>query len=180
MNFVKTIATFLGLVVLAALLLSALAPKATHALVASLVQVTNTPSSPVPNKDVDSPAHATVAPLNCFVEADPNSGGLQCTLGVGGNSSYTVPAGQRLVVEQLSAFCQTISNGTIPFLEFSLTEAGTQAIVPLALTNKSNAYLVTQPVRYYADPGSMIAASASGPTGSFCEYYANGYLVSYP
>jgi hypothetical protein len=179
MNLAKKVSMFLGFVVLAAIFISVIAPKATHALVATLVQVSNTPSSPVPTKDVDSSAHAAVVPLNCFVEADPNSGGLQCSLGVGG-SPYTVPAGQRLVVEQLSAFCQTTSNGSIPILEFSLTEAGFQAIVPLVLTNKSNNYLVTQPVRYYADPGSMIAASTSGPSGSFCEYYANGYLVSYP
>ena len=39
---------FVGFVVLAAALVSALAPKATHALVATLVQVTNTIANPVP------------------------------------------------------------------------------------------------------------------------------------
>jgi hypothetical protein len=180
MNFIKKISMFIGFVVLAAAIVSALAPKATHALVATLVQVSNTPSSPVPNKDVDSPAHATVVPLNCFAQADQFSGGEACTLGVGGGSAFTVPAGQRLVVEQMSAFCQTSPNGSIPFVEFAVTEAGTQVTVPLVLTSNQNNELVTQAVRYYADPGSTISGSASGPNGAFCEYSAHGYLVTYP
>lgn len=180
MYFAKRISMFVGFVVLAAIFISVLAPKATHALVATLVQVSNTPSSPVPNKDVDSAAHATVVPLGCFASPQPFDGGVFCTLGVGGGSAYTVPAGQRLVIEQLSAFCQTNSNGGIPFIEFNLTEAGTQVIVPLALTSNQNDEFVTQAVRYYADPGTTIGSTAAGDAATFCNFYANGYLVSYP
>jgi hypothetical protein len=180
MNFAKKVATYLGFVVLAAILISVLAPKATHALVATLVQVSNTPSSPVPNKDVDSAAHATVVPLGCLANPQPFNGGVECTLGFGGGSPYTVPAGQRLVIEQMSAFCQSSPNGGIPFIEFSLTEAGTQAVVPLALTSNQNFEFVTQGVRYYADPGTTIASTAAGDAATFCNFYANGYLVSYP
>jgi hypothetical protein len=179
MNFAKKVGTCLGLVVLAAILISVLAPKATHALVATLVQVSNTPSSPVPNKDVDSAAHATVVPLGCFANPQPPNP-LACTLGVGEGSPYTVPAGQRLVIEQMSALCQASPNGGIPFIEFTLTEAGTRVFVPVALTSNQNFEFVTQGVRYYADPGTTIASTAAGDAATFCNFYANGYLVSYP
>lgn len=180
MILARKVLMFTGFVVLAAILISVLAPQATHALVATLVQVSNTPSSPVPNKDVDSPAHATVVPLSCVMEAEESSPDLSCALGVGGGPAYTVPAGQRLVVEQMSAFCQTSPNGSIPLVEFGITEAGTTIGVPLVLTSKQNDELVTQAVRYYADPGSTITGSAAGPSGSFCNYSVSGYLVTYP
>jgi hypothetical protein len=186
MNFAKRILMYVGFVVLAAILISVLAPKATHALVATLVQVSNTPSSPVPNKDVDSPAHATIVPLGCQAFGDPETGELICTLGVGtlgqgSISPYTVPAGQRLVLEQVAAFCQTQPDGSIPFVNFNITEAGVLLAEPLALTSKQNDEFVTQAVRYYADPGSTLSLQALGPgSGAFCDFTASGYLVSYP
>jgi hypothetical protein len=48
MNYIKKAVTTLGGIFLAALLTAALAPKATHGLVAALVQVTNTSANPIP------------------------------------------------------------------------------------------------------------------------------------
>src|ERR1700690_1584767 len=121
MNFAKRILMFVGFVVLAAILTSVLAPKATHALVATLVQVSNTPSSPVPNRDVDSPAHATVVPLGCFASPQPFNGGGTCARRGRGGSAYSVPGGPRLGFEPMARFWPTNPNGGIPFIEFNLT-----------------------------------------------------------
>ena len=51
MQFTKRLLTGLGAVALAAMLLSLAAPKAVHAIVAALVEVTNTPANPVPTAD---------------------------------------------------------------------------------------------------------------------------------
>lgn len=59
MNIVRKAVTTIGGFCLAALLIAALAPKATHAVVAALVQVANTSANPVPNRDVDNPARDT-------------------------------------------------------------------------------------------------------------------------
>jgi hypothetical protein len=59
MNLMRKTATTLGGIFLAVLLIAALAPKATRAVAAALVQVTNTTSNPVNVSDV--------APLEAFV-----------------------------------------------------------------------------------------------------------------
>lgn len=55
MKFAKSFLMGTGAVVLAGLVLTLVAPKAAHAIAATLVQVTNTSSNPVINQDVDSP-----------------------------------------------------------------------------------------------------------------------------
>jgi hypothetical protein len=191
MQFAKRLLMVFGAIALTALLLELAAPKATHALVATLVQVTNTTANPVPNKDVDSPAHATVVPLACQALANGeinDPGILQCTLAAGGltngGTPYTVPAGQRLVVEQVSAFCQSVTKDNLQFAQFALTEAGAFVVVPLnavTVPGFEGITSFTQSVHYYADAGTTLSFHANGnDSGAFCNYSANGYLVSYP
>jgi hypothetical protein len=52
MRFTKHLLMVVGAVVLAAILLSVMAPKAVHAVTATMVQVVNTTSSPVPSEDI--------------------------------------------------------------------------------------------------------------------------------
>jgi hypothetical protein len=181
MNFAKRLSMLAGAAVLVAVCASLLAPKATHALVATLVQIGNTRATPVPNSDVDNPARATVVPLTCQAFGDPGDGSLLCNLGLGPNTAYTVPAGQRLVIEQVSAFCQATPSNSIPYANLNLTEAGTNLAVAFALNSKQNDEFVTQSVRYYADPGTSLSFQGSGlPGASFCNYSTSGYLISYP
>lgn len=51
-RFAKNVSMAVGVVVLAALLLSVMAPKAVHAVTATMVQVVNTVSEPVPSEDI--------------------------------------------------------------------------------------------------------------------------------
>jgi hypothetical protein len=55
MKFAKSILMGTGAVVLAGLILTLLAPKAAHAIVATAVSVVNTSSNPVPVSSIDSP-----------------------------------------------------------------------------------------------------------------------------
>ena len=52
MRFANNLLMAVGAVVLAAILLSVMAPKAVHAVTATMVQVVNTTSSPVPSEDI--------------------------------------------------------------------------------------------------------------------------------
>jgi hypothetical protein len=56
MIIAKRVLMFIGLVVLASVSVSMLAPRATHAIVATLVQITNTSANPVATKGADNPA----------------------------------------------------------------------------------------------------------------------------
>jgi hypothetical protein len=57
MNLLRKVVTSLGSITLAALLLAALAPKATRGVAAALVQVTNTASNAVPTEDGPEISH---------------------------------------------------------------------------------------------------------------------------
>jgi hypothetical protein len=95
MNIVKRVLMFVGFVVLAAALVSVLAPKATHALVAAFVQVTNTAANPAITQDVSKLASQKVQ-LNCSpvcYQIFPDA--------TTATSVFTVPAGQSLVISTI-------------------------------------------------------------------------------
>jgi hypothetical protein len=101
MNIAKRVLMFLGFVVLVAAVVSVFAPKATHALVATLVQVANTSANPVP---VNTPSHLGV-PLSSFVTLNCLTSGTTCSsfrqIDASGNQAatdYAIPAGQTLIV----------------------------------------------------------------------------------
>ena len=95
MKFAKTFFVGIGGFAVAAVLLTMIAPKAAHAVVATLVQVVNTPANPVPNQDVDQRGRNSYqAYLPCLTTAANNV----CTI-----LFPAVPSGKRLVVEHVSA-----------------------------------------------------------------------------
>jgi hypothetical protein len=64
MNFAKRMLMVVGGVAVAGLLGAILTPKAAHGIVATLVQVVNTPANPVPTVQAPAVLVATVGPLN--------------------------------------------------------------------------------------------------------------------
>jgi len=182
MNFVKRVLMFVGFVVLAAALVSVLAPKATHALVATLVQVANTSANPVPNTDVDNSGRATTVLQNCDGRSLVGDGQLSCDTG------YNVPAGQRFVIEELEANCTAPKGNNIYSADVVFVQAGFGTFHMLPLISQGVAsgqaqYIQNQRVRYYADPGSQLTfytqtTDTSGNTS--CYFAASGYLISYP
>jgi len=96
MNVLRKAVSALGGIFLAALLIAALAPKATHGLVAALVQVTNTSSNPAATLDN---AHAAPWIVDLVCAAAP-AGGNTGSCGPGG-AAFTVPGGLALVITSM-------------------------------------------------------------------------------
>jgi len=103
MNLIKRVLMFVGFVVLAAILISVLAPKATHALVAALVQVSNTPAAAVPVVHAPPASNVYFATCEGFFSADSGS---SCSM-------PATPSDRTLVIEAASIITQT-SSGADP------------------------------------------------------------------
>lgn len=184
MRFVNRFLMGVGSVVLLAMLLAVAAPKATHALVATLVQVSNTTANPVPNKDVDNPDRAAVVDLYCVAPGLAGYTYVECDT----TSSFTVPAGQRLILEQLDAQCTTPEGNALFGANMNFAEAGTGYPHPFALGSPAThsgltTYVQNHQFRYYVDAGSPIyfqtnTTDTSG--GTNCAFQVVGHLVSYP
>jgi hypothetical protein len=99
MNYVKKALTTIGGIFLAALLITALAPKAAHGIVAALVQVSNPVNAPAITQSVPQLA-SQIVELYC-----PITGSLVCYgVAPGGQyygSSYAVPSGETLVITEV-------------------------------------------------------------------------------
>ena len=183
MSLIRKAVTALGGIFLAALLIVALAPKATRSMAAALVQVTNTTSNPVPNQDVEQPAHHVFA--------------TSCTSGTTSGSiaacfTGSVPAGEEFVIETVSFGGAADSTNTrlVPLL--TVVSAGLAQSVTLSsigddglLQPRASEFEVTQAARLYADPGSspncVVFTKGSNLTeGINFTCTISGYTVSVP
>jgi len=159
-----------GSILAAALLLALLAPKSAHALVAALVQVTNTTANPVPTVATDNPA---LQPL----------GNFQFNLGGGPNFTLPVPAGKTLVLEEFGVDCVFAGDPLVKTPVILRVQDSTIAtvyyFVPAVMGSE---FIVTQPVRIYADPGSYLQISTgidlTGYPGLGCSASLSGHYVN--
>ena len=137
MKYAKRILMVAGALALAGLLAVAIAPKAAHAVVASMVQVVNTAASPAITQDTSKQA-AQVVSLYC---AESPSLCNQILEGGGiTGTAYTVPAGFHLVITSAHVFVVT------PF-----TSPGSE----LYLQNTSSG----EPYEYFNVPSGSSGAS---------------------
>src|SRR5580700_2667478 len=98
MKFVQRLFMGIGALAAVAALLTVVSPKA-HALAATLVEVVNTRSAPVPNQDIDHPGRHPYQ-QSCFSNA--NQGGLvNCTM------PTVVPPNTELVIQTVSMILGT-------------------------------------------------------------------------
>lgn len=169
MKFMKQTVYMVGTLVAVAMIATLVAPKSVHALVATLV------------RDVDNPARATIVSAVCLT-ARLGGGGTNCEL-------YTVPSGQRLVIEQIEAICTTPTGTSVYTGALNFSAGGNYSSHWFALPSQGptdiggQRFVANQPVRYYVDPGSFVSFGefSNDPTGNEdCEARVNGYLVSYP
>ncbi len=173
MNFAKRVLMFLCFVVLVAAVVSVLAPKATHALVATLVQVTNTSANPVPTHSMDA--------QNAF----------QTSFALGFDSvPVTIPSGQRLVIDfvSISGDAQSVGGPIQPDIIFNstLTGGGSASYYlepgssPINIPGEGQVYLA-QPVKIYADTLN-VSGGYAGYAPSFFSFTVNisGHLVPIP
>jgi hypothetical protein len=140
MQFAKRLMMILASFVLLVAIVSLAAPKAVHATVATLVQVTNTSANPVPTVATDNPA------LQPFAH----------TYGVYGQLDHTfeVPAGKTLVIEQVEVSCFQI---VLPYAVLGVTTGGVQnytTLFPAPAPGDNTNWGLTQMVRFYADGGA--------------------------
>ena len=187
-SWLKRIAMAIGGVVVAALLLALVAPKAVHAIVSTLVTVANTSSNPVPARDVDNSANFPFSGQICV--GDP-------TFCQGVPEEFRVPAVtstginvKRLVVETTSGVCTDLVGGTNLIAGVGLSvyppptdntgDFSNQVLLP-AISTKPGFAVFGGPIRLYASPGATITQGESGVTTQFakggCFQWVTGYLV---
>jgi hypothetical protein len=185
MSLIRKAVSALGGIFLAALLIAAIAPRATHAVVAALVQVTNTTANPVPVTQA-SAFHPFQS--SCTVEYTIGATGTLCFIA-------TVPAGQRLVIQTVSVDnvvdvgLRTASTG----FSFLTGSEGSVSLVlfvntPFAAATPNGVYDVsatTQQVTAYADAGTKVGCATSlngqvNQPGSTLDCELSGYTVPLP
>ena len=162
MNIVRKALTTLGGILLAALLIAALAPKATRGVAAALVQVTNTSANPVPTVSADANFPFSAQICDGICGSMPNSFSVPSTTTTG------VPV-KRLVIEDLNASC-SLGSGQEPGSLFvnlvvptpaDTNVPGINVIYKFPLTtspiNQSFEHAI---VRIYADPLGDVGLSA--------------------
>lgn len=156
-------------------------PRTARALVATLVQVTNTTAQPVLSRDVDNSAYEPFAETLCA--------------GVSGNclgseSLFTVPTTdpnsspvRRLVIEYYSTVCSGVTPSNVLFYSFIVFTGGRQNsfnIGPLQLSSNASTgsfYYSNQQTRIYADPGTIVALAYNNAESATCDVTFTGYLV---
>ena len=154
MKLLKQAMAVLGTVVVIAVIAALVTPKTAHALVATMVQVVNTSTSPVPTKRVDNPAQQ---PFQFFV--------------TGGNPffEFQVPPGKTLVMEQIGMNCfEPAANLFATDYRVSTTAGGVFGQFLFPSTTFGNDVLMNQMTRIYADGGSIVTlgTGSGAPAGS--------------
>jgi hypothetical protein len=191
MNILRRTLTSLGGVLLAALLIAALAPKATRGVAAALVQVTNTPANPVPNRDIDNGPRQGVT-LYAQGSGNVNFVPLLDLADPFNLAPYTVPAGKRLLVQFISGSFQTpagahIFSATIsgavrphPGAASGLATVGETLAPQLITAGNFNIYQVSQPMWIFEDAGATLGLNVLLTSGNFAtngNFVVRGYLV---
>jgi hypothetical protein len=183
-SLAKRMVTVVGGLALAAFLLALAAPKAAHAIVSTLVTVSNTAANPVPTRATDNPARQAVLLAVAVEMSDGQGSGIEPLFTDSGQ--FTVPAGQCLVVDSVSGHL-TLPAGQTPnqLAVFGFSSSRAQ-IYPVATFQGSSPgfsyFSFATPVTTYMEAGSQPQAFCSrGPSSSgvaTCTFYVAGHLES--
>jgi hypothetical protein len=137
-----------------------------------------------------APRHASAqspadpAALNAVARSTTSDWGAATA---GGFNMYTVPAGKRLVIENVSAQMRVLA-GAFAVVSVHTTVGGNQAQAEVALApqgtfGRESRFAATQNMRLYADPGTTVAISyarsVADTTGKLTLGFS-GYLVDKP
>ncbi len=145
-------------------------PKAAHALAATLVQVTNTPANPVPNKDVDQQGR------NFYQARQTCDPGPYCSL-----YFPSVPTGQRLIIQHVSARLAEPNTTSAQDVELHSLHDVTSQYLPVTLlpgqVGNFSEYACNEQVLASFDAGDTPFISFGALSGSAV---ISGYTISYP
>lgn len=174
MNFAKRLLMVAGATALAAMVAVLLSPRATHAIVSTLVTVVNTSANPVPTVPTQALNHFNVTTGCSF-------SGSECAI----DTLFSVPAGKTAVVESVSGFCNTENGIGIVLLRLDSTPSDhtTSFFVPGPGLLSGGTNTITswaQSGNFYASPSSTLrftAASTGQSLSGFCLVDINGYLA---
>lgn len=174
MKFTQRLFMGIGGLAAAAALLVVIAPKAAHAVTATLVEVVNTRSTPVPNQDVDAPARHPYQ-FGCTVFGTDQNQAISCQM-------PATPPNTELVIQNVS---MVMFNAVPVYPAQFITQVGgaTNTTYVLLAAQSSLAYVASQPLIQYSDPGTrpscFFQANSSNPDlGLSCS--VTGYTVSLP
>ncbi len=150
--------------------------EARGTLIATLVQVVNTTSSPVPNRDVDNPANQPFSANIGIRPFVPSSFNVPATTGSG------QPV-RRLVIEEVDGNCSVATGTTLFTLQLSTVANGvnTQHFLPFSGIGVVGGGEVNgaESTRLYADPGTSVSiAQNSSDNRVECGVNISGYLVT--
>lgn len=165
MTLAKRVLMISGSLLVSALLFSLILPNRAHALVAALVQVTNTAENPAVTEDVSRSA-SQIVNLNCI-----NQPLLICTQ-IPANGQYTVPAGKSLVITSVDIFAPVPEN---VFLETIDSSGRVLYLWEYIEINGQIHY--SYPTGIVWGPGSQVIVSAP-TTFTSTNVYLSGYLTS--
>lgn len=174
---------FFGAAAVAAGVLILAAPRAVHAVAATLVQVTNTAADPVPNKDVDNPARHPFAAA-CTAQSEGFDGPASCSPAPG------PPAGAETVIQSVSILVTRASGTGTPietFYSFVTGGQSYQTYVPFVTQQSTassvGAWVGNQAATIYEDSSSgqqCSAVESDFTTQLTISCTVTGYTVSLP
>jgi hypothetical protein len=180
MRPLKQALAILGTVVVIAVIAALVTPKTAHALVATFVQVVNTPSQPVPTWSTDNDGRSVVRLYyfeNMAAGAIFNaSGGGSPMIDASTTTAYTVPAGKRLVIESESAFAYPPDGEQVSAY---FLNGHTYTAIPM-IAQAPNVFENAIAVRDYVEPGGQYVVSmfrTAGTDAMFWSAYVVGHLV---
>jgi|SRR5580658_3354639 hypothetical protein len=172
MKFVKRLFMGIGGLAAAAALLAVVAPKAAHAVTATLVEVVNTRSTPVPNQDVDAPARHPYQ-ASCYTSGTTPEG-ISCQM-------PAVPPNTELVVQNVS---MALYNQAPIYPALFTTQVGPAVTGNFLLLSQqaSISYVASQPLIQYSDPGTTpVCSNSMYPNpNAVLACTITGYTVSLP
>ena len=172
MNILRKAVTTLGGVFLAALLITALAPRAVRGITATIVEVTNTSANPVPTVSAD--ANFPYEALICV--------GEECPLPSPGAATFTVPTTtttgvpvKRLVIEDVDATNCELMDGAVFVGLVQPPSADNNGLSGFGEMQSFFFAKQRATVRIYANPGATAFVNAASTFG-LCEVVFSGHL----
>ncbi len=169
----KRVAKYVAVIASLAIVVSTLTAKKAQGLVATAVQVVNT-LLPVNTESAKTPFQKTLYPFSGF-------------------DSFQVPAGQRLVIESASGYCELLGAPSyfslLPLVQAVLNgETSPVTLSPIlqgsAPDSGGRDYFFTfnNPGKFYADPGSVVLYEVTTNSGTIgaaaCPVTLTGYLIN--
>jgi hypothetical protein len=171
----KTVLSF-GAGALAVMALTLGAPKAAHALAATLVQVTNTAANPVVNQERDNQARNYY-----YSQASCN----QITFGFCNVTFPTPPAGKREIITNISVLNLLPSSDAITSIDLRYLNGSIINFLPLVLnpgTATTTNYTTNETIFAKFDPGEQpqVLTFVQGSANFQMVATISGYMIDIP